>query len=70
MDSESVPEYLDDLARMYWAQFADRRVLLLLDNALNEQQVRSLLPGSASCAVLITSCARLVAHGRAGLAAA
>ncbi|MGW4412122.1 ATP-binding protein [Nonomuraea sp. NPDC004702] len=59
VDAESVPEQVEDRARMYRAQLADRRILLVLDNALNEQQVRPLLPGSATCAVLITSRARL-----------
>ncbi|MBD3140737.1 ATP-binding protein [Microbispora bryophytorum] len=61
IDSASIPEHLEDRARMYRAQLADRRIFLLLDNALNEQQIRPLLPGSPSCAVLITSRSRLAA---------
>jgi NB-ARC domain len=61
VDAESIPEDVEDRARMYRAQLADRRVLVVLDNARNEQQVRPLLPGSAGCAVLITSRARMVA---------
>ena len=48
------------------------RVLILLDNAGSEEQVRPLLPGSPSCAVLVTSRKELpglaVQHGAEHLA--
>lgn len=46
---------LEDLVELYHAQLVDRRVLILLDNAWNESQVRPLLPRNPDCAVLVTS---------------
>jgi hypothetical protein len=61
IDGADIPEGLDERARMYRAQLAERQVLVVLDNAANEAQVRPLLPGSPGCAVLITSTSRLAA---------
>ncbi|MEU5046967.1 NB-ARC domain-containing protein [Streptomyces griseorubiginosus] len=41
--------------RQFRTELADRRVLIILDNAASEQQVSALMPGGSSCAVLITS---------------
>ncbi|MDT0490188.1 BTAD domain-containing putative transcriptional regulator [Streptomyces griseus] len=56
-----IPESLDERAEMYRTRLASRRVLVVLDDALSEGQVRPLLPGSRDCAVLVTSRARLTA---------
>jgi DNA-binding SARP family transcriptional activator/tetratricopeptide (TPR) repeat protein len=59
VDQKSVPDDLDGRAGMYRSVLAQRRVLVLLDNAFNAEQVRPLLPGVSSSAVLVTSRNRL-----------
>jgi DNA-binding SARP family transcriptional activator/tetratricopeptide (TPR) repeat protein len=55
----AIPRSLSDRVMMYRSLVAGRRLLIVLDNAAGESQMRQLLPGSASCAVIVTSRARL-----------
>lgn len=52
---ERIPINPEAQAAMYRSLLADRRVLVVLDNARDVDQVRSLLPGSNTCVTVITS---------------
>lgn len=52
---EQPPTTLDELTARFRSLVAGRRVLVVLDDASNAVQLRPILPGSPTCAVLITS---------------
>jgi DNA-binding SARP family transcriptional activator len=54
-----LPEDIEKRAEIYRDKLAERRVLIVLDDVLSEQQISMLLPGSALCAVIVTSRRRL-----------
>ena len=56
---ESLPDGLDARAALFRSATAQRRVLVLLDNARDATQVRPLIPGSPGSLALVTSRNRL-----------
>lgn len=55
VEGTAIPESMEDRSGVFRSRLADRRMLLILDNAASEQQVRPLIPGAPGCAVVVTS---------------
>ncbi len=53
--SRDIPLEEGERAARYRSLLADRRILVLLDNAGNANQVRPLLPGTPGCMAIVTS---------------
>jgi tetratricopeptide (TPR) repeat protein len=53
--SQDIPLEIEERAARYRTEMAGRRMLVVLDNARTVEQVRPLLPGTPSCAVVVTS---------------
>jgi tetratricopeptide (TPR) repeat protein len=57
----AIPAGLDARSSMYRGMLAGKKVLVVLDNAASEAQVRPLLPGADTCAAVVTSRTQLIA---------
>jgi tetratricopeptide (TPR) repeat protein len=57
--AERIPTDVATATGQYRSRLADRRVLVVLDNAASADQVRPLLPASPGCMVVVTSRDRL-----------
>jgi DNA-binding SARP family transcriptional activator/tetratricopeptide (TPR) repeat protein len=54
-----LPNGLDDRAAMYRSWLADRRILIVIDEAISTSQLTPLFPGSSNCAMIVTARNRL-----------
>jgi len=55
LPTRSIPEFLDERAALWRSELANRRMVVVLDNAVDTAQIRPLLPGLPGSLVLITS---------------
>jgi DNA-binding SARP family transcriptional activator/predicted negative regulator of RcsB-dependent stress response len=58
-DGEEIQDNLAARSAMWRMRTAGKRLLILLDDAANIDQIRPLLPGAAGCLLLVTSRARI-----------
>lgn len=52
---EALPVTYNEQMALYRSLLADKRAIILIDNAVSAEQVRPLLPGSHGCIVLVTT---------------
>ncbi len=59
VDESAVPAGVARRSQLFRSRLVGHRILLLLDNAVCDRQVRPLLPGGSDCRVIVTSRVRL-----------
>lgn len=59
VDGGRLPRSLEERSSLFRSRTAGRRILVLLDDAVDDAQLHPLIPGSPDCAVLITGRAPL-----------
>ncbi|MGW6984596.1 BTAD domain-containing putative transcriptional regulator, partial [Streptomyces sp. NPDC054932] len=59
VEEPAIPDGTEERAAYFRTTVADRRILLVLDDARDAAQIEALLPGSPTCAVLVTGRAAL-----------
>jgi DNA-binding SARP family transcriptional activator len=59
VDGAAIPDGRTERSQLLRSRVTGRRILVVLDDVASEAQVRPLLPGSPTCAVLMTSRVRL-----------
>jgi tetratricopeptide (TPR) repeat protein len=57
--AEAIPATIESRSALYRSILAERRVLIVLDNASSASRIRPLMPGTSGCLVLVTSRNRL-----------
>jgi DNA-binding SARP family transcriptional activator/tetratricopeptide (TPR) repeat protein len=55
----AVPDARDERAALFRSMLADRRMLVILDDAATGAQIRDLIPGGGACVVVVTARRRL-----------
>jgi len=64
--ADQLPATLTERARVFRSWTADRKVLVVLDDAVNEEQIRPLLPSGPGCATVVASRRRMSDSSIAG----
>lgn len=63
VDARKIPDSMEEKEHLWRDQLTNKRILILLDDAANHEQVLPLLPGGGSSAVMVTSRRRLEEFG-------